>query len=168
MKGNPLDYAKVAELYDQGVRGIDIARQLGASKGAISKAIRKLGREVTKCAVAEAATHHEQKNAATEHLFYLCNRAKGELEWIEAEVEPEKTEDYRAWQDQKLKFAAEMRKLITAISDIGYRLFQAEEVSEILRIIDEEIGCETIECQKRIRDRVERRRALRFPTMPNQ
>ena len=47
-------------------------------------------------------------------------------------MEAATTEDYRAWQDQKLKFAAEMRKLISAISDIGYRLFQVDETTEIL------------------------------------
>lgn len=161
-----LDYSKVAELHDQGLGVVAIAEQLGVTKGAVSKAIKKLGREVTKCAVAEASTHHSQKNAATEYLFYLCNKARNELEWIEAEVEPAKTEDYRAWQDQKLKFAAEMRKLISAISDIGYRLFMSEEVAEILQIFDEELGLESPECQKRVRDRIERRRAIRFPAIP--
>ena len=44
---------------------------------------------------------------------------------------------------------------------------EPEEVAEILRIMDEEIGLESPECQKRIRDRIERRRAVRFPSVPN-
>jgi DNA-binding FrmR family transcriptional regulator len=167
MKAKPLDYDIIVELHDRGVKGAEIARQIGATKGAVSKALKKLGREVTKCAVAEAAAHHKKKTAAVEHLLFLCDRAKRELEWIDAEVRPANTGDYRAWQDQKLKFAAEMRKLISAISEIGYKLFQVEEVSEILKIIDEEIGIESEECQKRIRDRIERRRAVRFPAIPN-
>ena len=167
MRGKALDYNAIVDLHDQGMKGIDIAEKLGVSKGAVSKAIKKLGREVAKCAVVEAERHHDKKNAATEHLLYLCGKAKSELEWIEATVEPSTTEDYRAWQDQKLKFAAEMRKLISAISDIGYRLFQVDETAEILRIMDEEIGCESAECQARIRDRIERRRAIRFPVIPN-
>ncbi len=53
-----------------------------------------------------------------------------------------------------------MRKLITAVADIGYKLFQANEVAEIFAIIDEEIGRESVECQARIRERIQRRRNI--------
>ena len=92
-----------------------------------------------------------------------ADKARKELEWIESSVPPKADADYRSWQDQKLKFAAEMRKLISAMSDIAFKLFKAEEVNEILNIIDQEIGCESTECQQRIRDRIRRRRAVRFP-----
>ncbi|MFC1891860.1 hypothetical protein ACFLZT_05650, partial [Thermodesulfobacteriota bacterium] len=82
---------------------------------------------------------------------------------IEKEVPPKTDADYRDWQNQKLKFAAEMRKLISGMADISYKLYQANEISEILRIIDEEIGCESEECQKRIRDRLQSRQNIRFP-----
>jgi predicted transcriptional regulator len=162
-----LDYLKIQEMADEGITLSKIADAMHTTRGAVSKVLKKMGRQVAAAAVEAAPKHHDNKNAATEHLFYLCNRAKSELEWIEAEVVPAKTEDYRAWQDQKLKFAAEMRKLISAISDIGYRLFMSEEVSEILQIFDEELGLESPECQKRVRERIERRRAIRFPSIPN-
>jgi DNA primase len=161
-----LDYLKIRELSDEGVSVTKIAEQMNTTRGAISKVLKKMGRQVTAAAVEAAPKHHDNKNAATEHLFFLCDKARNELEWIEDTVEPSTTEDYRAWQDQKLKFAAEMRKLITAISDIGYRLFMAEEVAEILQIFDEELGLESPECQKRVRERIERRRAIRFPSIP--
>lgn len=158
-----LDYEKIRELRDEGWKLDSIAKKLDTSKGAISKALKKMERAVTAAAVEAAPRYEKKRDTATEHLLYLCDKAKGELEWIENTVPPAETPDYREWQNQKLKFAAEMRKLIAAVADIGYKLFQTEEVREILDIIDEEISHESPECQQRIRDRIQRRRHLRFP-----
>ena len=167
MAKSQLDYEKIRQLHDQGWKLERIAREVGGTKGAISKALKKMGRAVAQAAV-EAAPRYESKcDQATEHLLFLCNKARNELDWIELSVAPSTTDEYRAWQDQKLKFGAEMRKLISSIADIGYKLFQAEEISEILEIIDQEIGYESKECQERIRDRIMRRRAIRFPAAFN-
>jgi hypothetical protein len=116
-----------------------------------------------KAAVSKAPKYEQRKDAATEHLLYLADKAKFELDWIQNTVPPQNDADYREWQNQKLKFAAEMRKLISAMADIGYKLFQVSEMTEILKIIDEEIGNESSECQRRIRERLQRRRNFRFP-----
>jgi len=161
-----LDYQKIQELRDKGLSLTAIAKQLSCTKGAVSKILKKMGKTVATKAV-EAAPKYEKKfSQATDHLLYLADRARSELNWLD-DIEPQTNDQYRNWQDQKLKFAAEMRKLISAISDISYKLFQAEEIREILQIIDEEIGCESLECQKKIRDRIERRRAIRFGTQSN-
>lgn len=162
-----IDYAKVRELRDSGWKLQQIAEELGSTKGAISKVLKKMGKEVAKAAVTAAPKYHRKKDAATEHLLFLADKARSELEWIENTVPPKADSDYRQWQDQKLKFGAEMRKLISAMADIGYKLFQAEEISEILAIMDEEIGRENVECQKRIRERILQRRSLRFPNTQN-
>ena len=154
----------VRELYDTGESVTGIAKQLGCGKGSVSKILKSMGINVVKAAIGAAPMYVERKDLATEHLAYLVSKARGELEWIEESVPPKTDADYRAWQDQKLKFAAEMRKLIGAIADIGYKLFQATEVAETLRIIDEEIGNESEECQQRIRERLKLRRDIRFPT----
>jgi len=167
MAKSQLDYEKIRQLRDQGWKLDQIAKEVGGTKGAVSKALKKMGRAVAKAAV-EAAPKYENKcDQATEHLLFLCNKARTELDWIEESVVPSTTDEYRNWQDQKLKFAAEMRKLISSIADIGYKLFQAEEIREILQIIDKEIGNESQECQKRIRDRIYQRRAIRFPSQFN-
>jgi len=158
-----LDYEKIRKLRDDGWKLDRIAEEIGTTKGAVSKALKKMGRAVTAAAVEAAPRYEQKRDVATEHLLYLCDKARSELQWIEDSVPPSTTEDYRAWQDQKLKFAAEMRKLIAAVADVGYKLFQTEEVREILEIIDQEVGYESPECQKRIRDRIQQRRALRFP-----
>lgn len=163
MARKTIDRLKVKNLYDKGYGVVDIARELHCGKGTISKILKEMNLEITKAAVAAAPNYEKKQNTATDHLLYLADKAKQELEWIEKEVKPNTDADYREWQNQKLKFAAEMRKLISAIADIGYKLFQANEITEILRIIDEEIGNETEKCQKRIRERLARRRNIRFP-----
>lgn len=158
-----IDRLKVKELHDKGMQVTEIANKLGVTKGAISKILKAMGVAIAKTTVVKARKYEKKQDAATDHLLFLANKARQELEWIEEEVPPKTDADYRAWQDQKLKFAAEMRKLISAIADIGYKLFQNKETSEVLRIIDEEIGNESKECQRRIRERLRQRRDVRFP-----
>lgn len=158
-----IDRLKVRELHDKGAKVIEIAKEMGCTKGAVSKILKSMDLEIAKEAASAAPQYVEKKGAATDHLLFLVNKAKDELNWIEKTVPPKNTADYREWQNQKLKFAAEMRKLISAIGDIGFKLFKAEEMNEILNIFDQEIGYESEELQKRIRERIARRRAIRFP-----
>ncbi len=158
-----IDRIKVKQLYDDGVKSVDIAKKLDCTKGAVSKILREMNLEVMKAVVSAAPKYEKRKDAATEHLLYLADKAKSELDWIQNTVPPQNDSEYRQWQDQKLKFAAEMRKLISAMADVGFKLFQVSEMTEILKIIDEEIGNESESCQRRIRERLQRRRNIRFP-----
>ncbi len=163
MAKKKIDWVKVREDFDNGMRPVQIAKKHKCAKGTVSKILKQMGLEVTKAAMPEAPVYVEKKNEATDHLLFLCDKARGELEWIEKSVTPSTNDEYRAWQDQKLKFTAEMRKLINAIADIGYKLYLSNEVVETLKIIDEEIACESPKCQERIRKRLQSRRNLRFP-----
>ncbi len=167
MVATKLDYGKAKALSDKGMKGIDIAKKLGVTKGTVSRALKIMGAERAKAVIPAAVKYEAKQDAATTHLLYLADKAKAELDWIEETVPPVNDSEYREWQNQKLKFAAEMRKLIGAIGDIGYKLFQAGEVAEVLRIMDEEIGLESKDCHERIRNRIERRRAIRFPAKFN-
>ena len=158
-----IDREQVKKLHDTGLGVVEIADKLTVSKGSISKILKQMGIYVTRAAVEVAPEYVEKKDAASDHLLFLAEKARQELVWIETTVPPKDDAEYRSWQDQKIKFSAEMRKLISAMADIGYKLFQANEVAEALRIIDEEIGNESIECQQRIRERLQRRRDIRFP-----
>ena len=163
MAQKTIDRIKVKELFDEGKKVVEIASELDCGKGTISKILKEMGLEVVKAAVYAAPKYERRKDAATEHLLYLADKAKSELDWIESTVPPKNDSEYREWQNQKLKFAAEMRKLISAMADIGYKLFQVSEMVAILKDIDEEIGRESESCQRRIRERLQRRRNIRFP-----
>ena len=163
------DIEKLKALHSKGMSVTAIAQELGVHKGTVSKQLKKLNLAVaTEVIRPQVAKKFVKKNdAATQHLLFLADKAKAELDWIEKTVPPKDTKAYREWQDQKLKFCAEMRKLISAMADIGYKLFHTEEVKEIIEIILEEVGNESPDCQKRIYERIERRRAIRFPSFLN-
>lgn len=167
MRGNALDYKRVAELHGQGMKVVEIAAQLNTTKGAVSKVLKKLARDVTRCVMPAAVEQYEKKVQVQEHLLFFLKDYMQEFRRLNDEKPPSNAEVFGEWLNQKLALGAESRKVVSTLSDICYRMFQSEEVAEILRIMDEEIGCESAECQKRIRDRIERRRAVRFPVIPN-
>jgi predicted transcriptional regulator len=167
MKGRALDYKVIAELHNQGLKVVEIADRLKTTKGAVSKALKKMDRDVTRCVMPAAVQQFEKKVQVQDHLLFFLNDYMQEFKRLNDEKPPSTAEEFGAWLSQKLALGAESRKVVSTLSDICYRMFQAEEVAEILRIIDEEIGNESIECQKRIRDRIERRRAVRFPAIPH-
>ncbi len=160
-----IDKARVKELQEKGLNVTEIAKELGCSQGGVSKVLQRLNLDVAKQACPVAPAIVEKQTTATEQLVYLVGQMRKELDWLEREIPQEATPEYRLWQDQRVKFSAEIRKLISALGDIAYKLFQANEVAETLRIMDEEIGCESLECQQRIRARLERRRNIRFPAL---
>jgi len=129
MQPSKIDKKKLMELVHHGLTGPQIAKQLRVSNNAVYKAVKKAGLAVVKAAIEkrQATKFAAKKATASEVLTGLVDRAQKELEWIEKQVKPATNGEYRAWQDQKLKSAAEMRKLIHEIADIGYKLFQAKE-----------------------------------------
>jgi hypothetical protein len=96
-----------------------------------------------------------------DHLMSLIERCDGELKWIEKAVPPSNDEEYRVWQDQKIKHVAEIRKLITSMADIRVKIYHVEAVEKALKVMYGEIGNESMECQKRIRDRL-RKSSIHF------
>jgi predicted transcriptional regulator len=51
MPRQSIDRLKVRELHDKGLNTVEIAKECGATKSAISKVLRQMGREVTTAAV---------------------------------------------------------------------------------------------------------------------
>lgn len=163
-KGRPrqIDRDKVLELNDRGFGCSAIARELGCSKGSVSKILKALGVEVVKANVQVATRYVEKKNTAADHLEHLANKLRDELDWIEETVPPDNTKEYRDWQDQKIKFAAEMRKLIRSMGDIAAKIFQAQHVEEVLAIVIEEVGVESPAARRRIVERLKTQRDIQF------
>lgn len=171
------DIAKMKALHSEGMTVTAMAKELGVNKGTISRQLKKLGlavaavtvqRTVENAARAKVSSEqYKEESAAIKHLLFLADKAKSELAWIEQKVPPQTTKEYREWQGQKLKFIGEMRRLIDTMADTAYKLFHTEEIKEILGMILEEVGNESPECQKRIYERIERRRRVRFPSLLN-
>jgi len=135
----------------------EIARIFNVSEAAISKAVRRFNLTVAKdVATRQASELEDKKKNAMDRLMDLVGKCENELGWIETSHPPSEDADYQTWQDQKIKHTAEIRKLISAMADIRVKIYHVESVERALRIMDEEIGKESIETQKRIRDRLQR------------
>ena len=165
-----IDPFKLNELLGEGKKTKEIADFFKCSPGAVSQAKRRLGVAVVKASATkrrDAATKAAPliiNNAedAKRQLSNLINRCNDELNWIQDSVKQEADSDYRAWQETAIKHIAEARKLISAMADVEYKLHHVGVVEKALLIMFEEIGNESKECQKRIRDRLERSQILFF------
>jgi len=172
-----IDPVLLNQLLDQGKSTKEIANFFDCTPGAVSQAKRRLGVAVVK-ASAERNNNRNQPaiirkksiNASTKaapiiiktaddaklQLSNLISRCNGELNWIQDSVEQDSDSNYRSWQEIALKHVAEIRKLISTIADIEYKLHHVDVVEKALLIMFEEIGSESKECQRRIRDRLEK------------
>ena len=156
----------------------EIANHFNCSPGAVSQAKRRLGVAVVKVAAERKQTPNQAFNLpekkpldasnkaapiiintaddAKLQLSTLVTRCNDELRWIQDSVEQKSDSTYKGWQEMALKHVAEIRKLISALADIEYKLHHVDIVEKALLIMFEEVGRESKECQKRIRDRLER------------
>ncbi len=164
MVARKISIIQLDQLVKDGNTVTEIARKMNVTPGAVSKQIKNLSLGIVGVMATSPITEASksapvilQKTAsAMDRLMGLIDRCDNELKWIEATVPPAQDDDYRGWQDQKIKHAAEIRKLISTMADIRTKLYQNEKVEKALRIIIEEVRDESQECQKRIVDRLER------------
>ena len=168
-----IDPVKLNELLGKGKTTKEIAKFFECSPGAVSQAKRRLGVAVVKASAEKKVGRRDASTKAApiiikntddakRHLSALINRCNNELEWIQDSVEQTVDGDYRTWQETALKHVAEARKLTSTLSDIEYKLHHVDVVEKALLIMFEEVGNESKECQKRIRDRLERSQILFF------
>lgn len=169
-----IDPIELDVLLKEGRTTNEIAAHFDCSPGAVSQAKRRIGVATCHAAASKKNGSHKRKpsrrNAAVDAAPVLVNnaddakaqisaliqRCNDELTWISDEVAQEKTKEYREWQEAAIKHIAEIRRLITALADIEYKLHHVGIVEKALLIMFEEIACESPECQKRIRDRLEK------------
>ena len=152
-----IDPQVLDQLLAEGKSTTEIAKYFNCTPGAVSQAKRRLGLAVaTDTASRVAPALVDQRKTAMDRLQLLADKCEKQLRWREENVQASNDAEHRAWQDQAIKFTAEARKLLTAWCDIRIRIYKAETVERALVIMLEEIGNESPECQKRIRDRFER------------
>jgi hypothetical protein len=155
-----IDPIELSKLLDEGKTTKAISEHFGCTPGAVSQAKRRLGVAVVLNAArlnsANEAAPIIVKNAqdAKRGLSALITRCEAKLNWIEDAVEQTSANDYRAWVETALKHMAEIRKAISEMGDIEYKLHRVEHVEKALLIMIEEVGRESDECRKRIRDRL--------------
>jgi hypothetical protein len=155
-----IDPVELNELLGKGWTTGAIAKHFNCTPGAVSQAKRRIGIAVSLSSAransARQAAPILVNNAhdAKRELSALITRCSEELDWMQSEVDRTSEDDYRVWQETALKHVAEIRKLVSAIANIEYKLHRVDVVEKALLIIFEEIGRESDECRKRIRDRL--------------
>ena len=168
-----IDPVKLNKLLNDGKKTKEIAGFFKCSPGAVSQAKRRLGVAGVKASAEKKVGRRDASTKAApliinnaddakRHLSALITRCNNELEWIQDSVKQEVDSDYRAWQETAIRHVAEARKLISAIGDLEYKLHHVQTVQKALLIMFKEIGNESKECQKRIRDRLEKSQILFF------
>ena len=152
-----IDLQELSQLLEEAKPTSEIAKYFGCTAGAVSQAKRRLGVALAQSAATkEAPALVEKKQTAMDRLLDLAGKCEKQLAWIEETVKPSTNDEYRAWQDQVIKFAAETRKLFSAMAQIRTTIYQVEVVEKALTIMYEAIGNESAECQRKIRDRLQR------------
>jgi len=168
-----IDPVKLNELLAEGKKTKEISSYFKCSPGAVSQAKRRLGVAIVKASAEKKVGRRDASTRAApiiikntddakRHLSALITRCSNELQWIQDSVKQEVNCDYRAWQETAIKHVAEARKLVSTIANIEYKLHHVGVVEKALIIMFKEIGNESKECQKRIRDRLERSQILFF------
>jgi len=165
-----IDPIKLNDLLEERKTTNEIAKYFNCSPGAVSQAKRRLGVDVCKVTALRkrnsigksAPLIVNSTDDAKRQLSDLIVRCCNELDWISGSVQQKDDADYRAWQETIIKHIAEIRKLISSMADIEYKLHHVSIVEKALLIMFKEIGNESEECQKRIRDRLTRAQILFF------
>jgi uncharacterized protein YukE len=158
-----IDSVELHKLLEQKKTTKEIAAHFNCTPGAVSQAKRRLGIAVVRemaSSIRAAPVIVKNADDAKRELSKLISVCNDKINWIEECVNQSSGEHYQNWQRVMLRHVAEIRKLIGAMADIEYKLHHVEIVEKALMIMFEEIGHESKECQKRIRDRLERSQIL--------
>ena len=158
-----INHLELSKLLEKGWPNKKIAAHFGCSPGAVSQAKRRLGVAVCKTAAVKKRNAVEaaplivmNADDAKFQISALIQRCGDELALMEDSITRKNTGEYRAWQETAIKHVAEIRKLVSTLADVEYKLHHVGVVEKALLIMFEEIGRESTECQKRIRDRLEK------------
>lgn len=157
-----ISFIKLDQLVRSGKSVSEIAGKLNVTKGAVSKALKRLNVAITKDVAMRAAPKIvDHQIDAMGQLKKINDIINGELDSVNQNIQTATGENRKDLQRQQLEHVAEVRKQVSLLLDISRTLFDAEEVKAFQNIILEEIGRAAPEVQDRIVTRLNARRAVR-------
>ena len=168
MSRETIPISQLDKLHRQGFSVSEIASKMGFTKGAVSKALKRMDAAVARDVATRSAPQVvEQKIDAMEQLRRANDIIHGELNYLQQEIHGADKKDRLALQDAQLKHVAEIRKQLGLFLDIAQTLYNAEEIARFQQIVMEEINVAAPEIRqkilKRLNDRRVARSALQFP-----
>ena len=162
MPKRKISFVQLERLVSEGNGVSEIARKLGVTKGAVSKAIKRLNIAVTKdVALRTAPKIADKKIDAMTQLTKVNDLIHSELNYIQTTIQSTSGTERKELQAQQLKHVAEVRKQLGLLLNIAQALYNAEEVAAFQQIVLEEIGNVAPEVRDRILHRLNERRAIR-------
>ncbi len=133
-----IDHVKLQRLLEQGLNQVEIARELGVVKSSVCKAIKRLNLSVAKAVTASEAAPVivENKIDIMQQIRGINEKMQRHIDRIDMEVAQEEgTKDRIQLRDQLIKYAAEIRKQMSALLDVAKTLYNAEEVQAFQEIV---------------------------------
>lgn len=142
---------QLEQLVREGNGVSQIARKLNVTKGAVSKALKRLNVAISKDVALRSAPQIVRKNLdAMAQLININELINSELSYIEENIKTASTKERKELQDQKLKHVAEVRKQLGLLLNIAQTFYSIDEVKRFQEIVIKAIGSVSPELRKEI------------------
>jgi predicted DNA-binding protein YlxM (UPF0122 family) len=153
-----IDPIILEKLLRDGLSQREIAEEMRASEGAISKNIKFLNLAKAKDVVLRSAKKlHTRDLNAMDRLGRICSVVEGELNRILTELKTVKKEKRIPWLEIELKHCSEIRKQVSLIRDIQESFYRIEQIVEFQHLVIDTVKEVAPEAWNEIRKRVEQR-----------
>ena len=154
-----VDLIEYEMLRKRGLTMEEIGKHFGCTKSTISKNAKALTFASAKDVVLRSASKiADKKLNAMGRLERIAKGIEDELTYVEKTMKATSGEERREWEENHIKYNAEVRKQIALLREIALTLYNVEEVEAFKKIVLEEIGAVDEEIRKRIIDRIRSRR----------
>lgn len=155
-----IDMKKLKKMRDNGFSGVEIARKLGFTKGAVSRALKRLDAMEAPSAVSETVGVTHRLDAMTQ-LAEINRLIRLELDYIEKHLETAPKRSRKSWQLLKLQHTAEIRKQLALLLKIAETMHSAQQVETFQREVLKAIGEVDPNVRHKIIRNIQKRRTLR-------
>lgn len=153
---------QLEQLVREGNGVSQIAKKLNVTKGAVSKALKKLNVAISKDVTLRSAPQVvEKKLDAMSQLININELINSELSYIEENIKTASAKERKELQDQKLKHVAEVRKQLGLLLNIAQTFYSVEEIKRFQEIVIKAIGGVSPELRKKIIDALYQQRAIK-------
>jgi len=151
MSQRKIPIIQLEKLVREGNGVSQIAKKMGVTKGAVSKALKRLNVAISKdVALRSAPEVVEKKLDAMSQLININKLINNELSYIEENIKTASMKERKELQDQKLKHVAEVRKQLGLLLNIAQTFYNIEEVKRFQEIVIKAIGSVSPELRKEI------------------
>jgi DNA-binding transcriptional ArsR family regulator len=159
MAKRKISYVELEQLVRKGNNVSQISQKLGVTKGAVSKALKKLDVAISKdLALRSAPEMVDKKLDAMAQLTRINQLINNELNHIQKSITDASKDERKQLQDQQLKHVSEIRKQLSLLVSIAQALYNAEEIARFQQIVLEEIGNASPETRHKILQRLNEQR----------